>query len=602
MALAAAGLLGLVAAGTVGAAPDPLGQVTEYGGLSSGADPERIAAGPDGNLWFTEYGTGSVGRITTAGGVTEYTTGRTFGAFAITAGPDGNLWFANADYGDVGTITPAGELTEHVLAGGEIADIAAGPDGNLWFTRPVAGQIATITPAGEVTVVATFADFRASAYSIAAGPDGNMWFTMPSANRVGKVTTAGAVTEYATGISAGAVPYSIALGPDGNLWFTESSGNRIGKITTAGVVTEHAAGISAGSSPHEIAAGPDGNMWFTERTGNRIGRITPAGVVTEFTSGISSGAQPSGIAAGPDGNMWFTEGAGRIGKIGTDASGPVDADGDGVADAIDADGGAGTSPDGAFSDDTGDGSTTSGYVVGAAGLLLSVADAADPAGVRITTTGPGGPAVVSACAGGFSIEIPAGTSLVLTCGSVRVQEVTGGPVTIRLPGGVTSVSVPAGSAATVGTTAGAGFSVAQVIGTVTLTVDGVGRQVGAGETVNGRSWRFVGFSPPVDNGGVVNAAKAGQAIPLKWRILDAAGAPVTTLASARVTTQTLACAGGGPIDEIEELAPGASDLKNHGNGSYQLDWKSPASYAGGCRTLKLDIGDGVSHTALFRFR
>ncbi len=46
----------------------------------------------------------------------------------------------------------------------------------------------------------------------------------------------------------------------------------------------------------------------------RIGRITPAGVITEFTAGSAPGP-PGGIAAGADGNLWFAEVAGdRIGR------------------------------------------------------------------------------------------------------------------------------------------------------------------------------------------------------------------------------------------------------------------------------------------------
>ena len=46
--------------------------ITEFtDGLSDGARPMNIVAGPDGNLWFTEPN-GKVGRITTSGDVTEF--------------------------------------------------------------------------------------------------------------------------------------------------------------------------------------------------------------------------------------------------------------------------------------------------------------------------------------------------------------------------------------------------------------------------------------------------------------------------------------------------------------------------------------------------
>jgi hypothetical protein len=34
---------------------------------------------------------------------------------------------------------------------------------------------------------------------------------------------------------------------------------------------------------------------------------------------------------------------------------------------------------------------------------------------------------------------------------------------------------------------------------------------------------------------------------------------------------------------------------------YQFNWQTPTSYAGSCKTMKLDIGDGVTHQAPFKF-
>ena len=41
---------------------------------------------------------------------------------------------------------------------------------------------------------------------------------------------------------------------------------------------------------------------------------------------------------------------------------------------------------------------------------------------------------------------------------------------------------------------------------------------------------------------MTNSAKAGQTIPLKWRLLHAAGVPVTNLTTAKVTVLGLTCA------------------------------------------------------------
>jgi hypothetical protein len=112
---------------------------------------------------------------------------------------------------------------------------------------------------------------------------------------------------------------------------------------------------------------------------------------------------------------------------------------------------------------------------------------------------------------------------------------------------------------------------------------------------------FDGFFQPVDNGGTLNVVKAGRAIPLKWRLTDASGAPVLDLASATISVQSLNCSSGMTEDLVEESLAGGSGLQNLGDGYYQLNWKSSASYAGSCKTLRLDLGEGIFRTALFRF-
>jgi hypothetical protein len=114
-------------------------------------------------------------------------------------------------------------------------------------------------------------------------------------------------------------------------------------------------------------------------------------------------------------------------------------------------------------------------------------------------------------------------------------------------------------------------------------------------------YAFDGFFQPVDND-ALNKANAGRAIPLKWRLTDASGNPVADLASASITTVSLNCGSlTEGVDVIEEYAAGASGLQNHGDGSYQINWKSPTTYAGTCKRLRLDLGEGVYRTADFRF-
>jgi hypothetical protein len=164
--------------------------------------------------------------------VTEYKTGTDSAPFAIAAGPDGNIWFTEAEA--IAKITPAGVVTKFGNKSG--SSITAGSDGNLWFTA--GDKIRKITPTGVVTEYPVGIDSGAT--EITAGPDGNLWFT--ELDGIGKVTPAGVVTEYRAGLAAYSARGGIAAGPDGNLWFTEESIDTIEKITPAGVVTAYSLG------------------------------------------------------------------------------------------------------------------------------------------------------------------------------------------------------------------------------------------------------------------------------------------------------------------------------------------------------------------------
>lgn len=275
---------------------------------------------------------------------------------------------------------------------------------------------------------------------------------------------------------------------------------------------------------------------------------------------------------------------------------PVDANLDGIVDTL--------QPSGTSAGSFVDASLplpTYGSIVSTAGLPVQITDAPNPEGVLVTvgTAAPGTHIELNAC--GFTLLFDPGTTAAVTCGSVTLRVSTGAAKVI-LGGGIASVSVLAGGTAKVTDAGGGSFNVSNLgAGSVSLTVDGTTTAILAGAPTIAKAWDFVGFSQPVDNTPTLNRVKAGQAIPIKWRILNSAGAPVTNLSSASLTVTTLDCSLGATFDQIEETATTSSGLRNLGNGYYQLNWKSPTTYAASCKTLHLNIGDGVSHDAVFQF-
>ena len=97
-----------------------------------------ITAGPDGALWFTETTAGTVGSITTAGSINQYSLPSSFIPRTITSGPDGALWVVGGLLStEIFRIATTGEITSYsdsVAGDGNYSGITTGPDGALWVT------------------------------------------------------------------------------------------------------------------------------------------------------------------------------------------------------------------------------------------------------------------------------------------------------------------------------------------------------------------------------------------------------------------------------------------------------------------------------------
>jgi streptogramin lyase len=344
-AVASIAALALVALLAPAAAAKPVGLIRE---IPIGGNIGGIAAGPDGNLWFTENvpfpgegGIVAIGRVTPQGRVKKFRTGlsRASEPLAIVAGADGNLWFtwdqgiSSSGGGGIGRVTPGGQITlfpEAPDLHGSPFEIVAGADGNLWFTHaailtPTGQAIGRITPAGEITEFFAGLSPSASVTNLTPGPDGNLWFGDDSNNpAIGRITPSGAITEL-----GGLPPHEFTIlygptpGPEGNLWFSANEPKPLlERITPAGVVERFGAGLDPRTDVlGPFVAGADGNLWFrnwkdapkhkreTEVGLTSIGRITPTAKITEFSDclrAMPGYAGPNFLTRGPDGNVWFT--------------------------------------------------------------------------------------------------------------------------------------------------------------------------------------------------------------------------------------------------------------------------------------------------------
>jgi virginiamycin B lyase len=190
----------MFAAGKIGRIT-PNGVITEFDIPTPDSGPRALAAGPDGNVWFSEFKASKIGRITPDGVVREFVLPRpSSGPGDITAGADGAMWFVELsgqidgltpDGARVGRITMSGEITEFRMPDGgpSPVNIAVGPDRNVWYTR--GSKLGRVTPDGAVTELSIGAD-GSRAVGLSAGSDrqppdrltNRLWFVDGGANRI----------------------------------------------------------------------------------------------------------------------------------------------------------------------------------------------------------------------------------------------------------------------------------------------------------------------------------------------------------------------------------------------------------------------------------
>ena len=297
--------------------------------------PDAITAGPDGALWFTNYGNNSIGRITTAGVVTNYTDPGISEPAGIAAGPDGAMWFTNSGNNSIGRITTAGVVTnytdsEHRRADGDRGRPRRGPvvhqlrqqldradhhrrGGHQLHRHQLSDSPSSISCwARRSAVVHQFqqrldrADHhRRGGHQLHRRRSSMTWGDHRRSGRRPVVHQLRRQLDRADhhrrrgdrlhGHRRSDGPDAIAAGPDGALWFTNYTAagasnstftGTIGRITTGdGIIQLH--GTRALLIPSASRPGPDGALWFTNVDGGTsgqgsIGRITTAGAVTNY--------------------------------------------------------------------------------------------------------------------------------------------------------------------------------------------------------------------------------------------------------------------------------------------------------------------------------
>jgi streptogramin lyase len=244
-------------------------------------DPFGVVRGPDGALWFCEYGGQRIRKITRDGKIT-------------TVAGTGQVGYT----GDGGPALQATFNKPH-----EIRFDAAG---NIFIADMVNQAIRRID--AKTGIITTFAGNRTKGYSGDGGP-----------------ASAAALNN----------PHSIQFGPEGDLYICDIGNHVIRRVNLrTGIITTFAGTGKAGDTPDgaPIAGTPlrgprsldfdrAGNLWLATREGNQVFRFNlKAGTIHHVAGTGKPGftgnggpakeatlSGPKGIAIDADGNVWLAD-------------------------------------------------------------------------------------------------------------------------------------------------------------------------------------------------------------------------------------------------------------------------------------------------------
>lgn len=207
-------------------------------------------------MWFTNWDTNTIGRLTTTGRVSIFS-GPISAPASITGSRYGALWYTNW------------------------STYRKNAPGRSGRSRPKARRPATTRAASS-----TPSTSRRDRTERCGSPLGAR--VARTTRSGGSPTVTGVISSYTSKTIS--EPYAIAVGPDKALWFLNAGNDTVGRITTTGRVTTYGSHLGLWISSSDITAGPDGAMWFTSPVTNTIGRITTPVTPSIFSKTPASGS------------------------------------------------------------------------------------------------------------------------------------------------------------------------------------------------------------------------------------------------------------------------------------------------------------------------
>lgn len=325
------------------------------GGRATSAElnaPQGVAVDPQGNVYFTDFDSQRVRKISASGTITTFAG---YASATITTG--------STPVGDGG---PATSAPLYYPVG-----LALDKQGNLYIAEYEEQRVRKVSPNGIITTFAGSGQVGIAGFSGDGGPataarlsypsavavdgQGNVYIADEGNHRVRKVSAGGTITTIAgTGVAGFSgdggpatsaslyYPQGVAVDGQGNVYIADTSNYRVRKVSPGGTISTFAGGGSSLgdggpataaqlNAPKGVAVDGQGNVYIADTNDNRVREVSPGGTISTFAGGGSSLGdggpataaelgQPSALAVDGQGNVYITDTDNhRVRKVGSAA-------------------------------------------------------------------------------------------------------------------------------------------------------------------------------------------------------------------------------------------------------------------------------------------
>jgi sugar lactone lactonase YvrE len=243
----------------------------------------------------------------------------------FTFDPAGNLYWVEYPSGRIVKMTPQGvfsEVTISGLSGALPLNLAAGWDGSLYAVDST-GRLLKIASDASFTVMASNLNFGSLVGQMVMGLDGTFYVCGIANNNIYKISADGASSVAVSISSTLSQPGGLALDPAGNLYVSNQGNGTIVKVRANGTSSVLTPSTTI-QTPAGLWSDASGNLYVVDAGANKLFRLAADGTATVVAGTGAAGSAGDGgpatsatispvlVASDADGNVYLSDSTNHV--------------------------------------------------------------------------------------------------------------------------------------------------------------------------------------------------------------------------------------------------------------------------------------------------